>query len=119
MGNDEIFLWVAIFLIGGAVFAFRNRKKWPALALISNWEWRAIVALALSASVLVGIVENVSLPSMVAGLLLAPVFGFFAKEILSFLWRSVKYLTRFALKESLGLRMKKKKRNRGPAMPVL
>ena len=110
MGNDEIFLWVAIFLIGGAVFAFRNRKKWPALALISNWEWRAIVALALSASVLVGIVENVSLPSMVAGLLLAPVFGFFAREIASFLWRSVKYLTRFALKESLGLRMKKKKK---------
>ena len=109
MSNNEGFVYITFLLIGGAFFAFRNRKKWPALALISNWEWRAIVALALSASVLVGIVENVSLPSMVAGLLLAPVFGFFAREIASFLWRSVKYLTRLVLRESFrGLKGKKK-----------
>ncbi|MEK7143388.1 MAG: hypothetical protein AAB756_01000, partial [Patescibacteria group bacterium] len=71
MGNDEIFLWVAIFLIGGAVFAFRNRKH-SYLSGISNWELWSIIAGAMTVSILVGLVEKVSPPSIIAGLLLAP-----------------------------------------------
>ena len=108
MSNNEGFVYITFLLIGGAFFAFRNRKH-SYLSGISNWELWSIIAGAMTVSILVGLVEKVSPPSIIAGLLLAPVFGFFAREIASFLWRSVKYLTRLVLRESFrGLKGKKK-----------
>lgn len=103
-----IYVFVVCFLVGGAVFTFRNRRH-RLLSAVNRRAWQLIFAVAVGVSVAVGIIGGVSPPDILAGLIIAPILGFFAKEIGVYLGLGIKYLAKLALRESLkGFKGKKK-----------